>query len=105
MHATAKPIALVGDLLLDSSARGELVIDPFSGAGTTLIAAQKTGRRARVMDLDPRYVDVAVRRYEQVFGRAPRLRGTRQTIHELEAERASQSGRQSGRTRGSRRPA
>jgi hypothetical protein len=105
LHATAKPIALVGDLLLDSSARGELVIDPFSGSGTTLIAAQKTGRRARVMDLDPRYVDVAVRRYEQVFGRAPRLRGTRQTIHELEAERASQSGRQSGRTRGSRRPA
>lgn len=105
LHATAKPIALVGDLLLDSSARGDLVVDPFSGSGTTLIAAQKTGRRARVMDLDPRYVDVAVRRYEQVFGRAPRLRGTGQTIHELEAERASQSGRQSGRTRGSRRPA
>lgn len=105
LHATAKPIALVGDLLLDSSARGEFVVDPFSGSGTTLIAAQKTGRRARVMDLDPRYVDVAVRRYEQVFGRAPRLRGTGQTIHELEAERASQSGGQSGRTRGSRRPA
>lgn len=105
LHATSKPIALVADILLDASTRGELVVDPFSGSGTTLIAAQKTGRRARVMDLDPRYVDVAVRRYEQVFGSAPRLRGTGQTIHELEAERASQSGGQSGRTRGSRRPA
>ena len=92
LHATAKPIALVADLLLDCSGKGEWVADPFSGSGTTLIAAQKTGRRARVMDLDPRYVDVAVRRYEQVFGRSPRLRGTGETIQELEAERAGARG-------------
>ena len=88
LHASPKPIALVGDLLLDCSKKGDWVADPFSGSGTTLIAAQKTGRRARVMDLDPRYVDVAVRRYEQIFGRAPRLKGTGETLEELEATRA-----------------
>ena len=65
LHPTVKPVAMVADALKDVSGRGEIVLDPFSGSGTTLIAAQKTGRRARVMELDPIYVDRAVRRWQQ----------------------------------------
>jgi DNA modification methylase len=65
LHPTVKPVAMVADALRDVSGRGEIVLDPFSGSGTTLIAAQKTGRRARVMELDPIYVDRAVRRWQQ----------------------------------------
>jgi DNA modification methylase len=82
-HPTPKPIALVMDILLDCTKRGDVVLDPFSGSGTTLIAAQRTGRRARVLDLDPRYVDVALRRYEEIFGHAARLRGSGFTLADL----------------------
>lgn len=85
LHPTVKPLALVQDVLLDCTARGETVLDPFSGSGTTLIAAERTGRKARVIELDPRYVDVAVRRYQDVIGRAPRLAGTGQTLDDLAA--------------------
>ena len=56
---------MLEDALLDISNRGDIVIDPFLGSGSTLIAAHKTGRRARVMELDPIYVDRAVRRWQQ----------------------------------------
>ena len=65
LHPTVKPVAMVADALKDVSGRGEIVLDPFSGSGTTLIAAHKTGRRARVMELDSIYVDRAVRRWQQ----------------------------------------
>jgi DNA modification methylase len=68
MHPTVKPVALVADAIRDASNRGDLVLDAFSGSGTTLIAAEKTGRVARVIELDPQYVDVAIRRFEALTG-------------------------------------
>jgi DNA modification methylase len=65
LHPTVKPVTLVADALMDCTSRKDLVLDPFGGSGTTIIAAERTGRRARVMELDPRYVDVAVRRWQR----------------------------------------
>ena len=69
MHPTVKPVVMVTDAIKDCSKRGSLVLDPFCGSGTILIAAEKTGRRARAIELDPRYVDVAIRRWEQYTGK------------------------------------
>src|SRR5262245_23595535 len=68
-HPTVKPIALVADAIKDCTQRDQIVIDTFSGSGTTLLAAERVGRKARVMDLDPRYVDVAIRRWQAFTGR------------------------------------
>lgn len=69
LHPTPKPVALVADAIRDVSNRGDLVLDAFSGSGTTIIAAARTGRRARVIELDPLYVDVAIRRWEGWSGK------------------------------------
>lgn len=68
LHPTVKPVALVADAILDASERGEIVLDPFLGSGTTIIAAEKTGRRGYGIELDPRYVDTAVRRWQRLTG-------------------------------------
>jgi DNA modification methylase len=68
LHPTVKPVALVADVLLDASRRHGLVLDPFGGSGTTLIAAEKTGRHAALLELDPLYVDVTVRRWQRLTG-------------------------------------
>ena len=73
LHPTVKPTALVADAIQDVTRRGELVLDIFLGSGTTLIAAERTGRRCRGIDIDPAYVDVAVDRWTAMTGRAPRL--------------------------------
>lgn len=64
LHPTVKPVTLVADALIDCSKPNDVVLDPFGGSGTTIIAAERTGRRARVIEMDPRYVDVAIRRWE-----------------------------------------
>lgn len=69
MHPTVKPWAMVKDALLDSSTKGELVLDLFGGSGSTLIAAEKCGRRCRMMELTPKYADVIIRRWQTVSGR------------------------------------
>lgn len=69
MHPTVKPTALVADAICDCSGRGHIVLDPFAGSGTTLIASERTGRVARVMELDPRYCDVIIRRWEALTGK------------------------------------
>ncbi|WP_159456631.1 DNA-methyltransferase [Altererythrobacter xiamenensis] len=68
-HPTPKPVEMVRDALLDVSNRGGIVLDPFMGSGTTIIAAEQCGRVARGIELDPAYVDVAVRRWEELIGR------------------------------------
>ena len=68
LHPTVKPVALVADAIKDCSKRRGIVLDPFAGSGTVFIAAQKTTRRAYAMELDPRYVDTAVRRWEAYTG-------------------------------------
>jgi DNA modification methylase len=67
-HPTCKPVRLVADALLDCSARGDLVLDTFLGSGTTLIAAERTGRICRGAELDPLYVDTAIRRWQRHTG-------------------------------------
>ena len=64
LHPTVKPVAMIADAIKDVSERGGLVLDCFGGSGSTLIAAQKTGRRARVIELDPVYVDTIIRRWQ-----------------------------------------
>jgi DNA modification methylase len=70
MHPTVKPVGMVADAIHDCSDRGDLVLDPFAGAGTTILAAERTGRRCAAMELDPAYVDVALRRCRNAFGAA-----------------------------------
>jgi len=84
MHPTVKPLALVADAIKDCSKQNGLVLDPFSGSGTTLIAAEKTGRRARVIELDPIYCDVAVRRWQNFTGKKAYLGDTDLTFENIE---------------------
>jgi len=72
MHPTVKPVALVADAIRDASKRGGLVLDPFAGSGTALIAAEKTGRRAAVLELEPRYVDLVIARWQALTGERAR---------------------------------
>ena len=66
MHPTVKPVALVADAIKDCTRRGDIVLDAFAGSGTTIMAAEKTGRVARAIELDPRYVDVAIKRWDRL---------------------------------------
>jgi len=68
MHPTVKPVALVADAIKDCSERGNIVFDCFGGSGTTLIAAERTGRRGYLMEMEPKYVDVAIERYRLITG-------------------------------------
>jgi DNA modification methylase len=68
VHPTVKPVALVADAILDCSKRGGLVLDAFAGSGTSLIAAEKTGRRGYGLEIDPYYVDTIIRRFDEVYG-------------------------------------
>jgi DNA modification methylase len=68
MHPTVKPVQMIADAILDCSARGDILLDPFLGSGTSLIAAERTGRVLRGIELDPRYVDVAIRRWQRHTG-------------------------------------
>jgi DNA modification methylase len=67
-HPTVKPVMLVADAIKDCTRRHDIVLDTFSGAGTTLMAAERVGRRAYVMEIDPLYVDVTVRRWQAFTG-------------------------------------
>jgi len=79
LHPTVKPVALVADAILDCSARGDLILDSFLGSGSTLIAAERTGRVCYGLELDPRYVDVAIRRWQRHSGQ--------QAVHALRGKR------------------
>lgn len=83
MHPTVKPTALVADAVKDCTRRGDIVLDGFAGSGTTLIAAEKTGRIGCGLELDPRYVDVAVRRWERLTGKKAVHAETRLVMDEL----------------------
>ena len=68
LHPTVKPVAMIADAIRDCSNRGGLILDPFGGAGTTLIAAERTGRRARVIELNPIFVDLSIERWQRLTG-------------------------------------
>jgi DNA modification methylase len=85
MHPTVKPVGLVSDAIKDCSRRGGLVLDPFCGSGTVLIASERTGRKARALEIDPTYVDVAVRRWQTYTGK-PAVHARDSETFELVAE-------------------
>jgi DNA modification methylase len=91
MHPTVKPVRMVADAILDCSRRGDIVLDGFAGSGTTLLAAERTGRVGYGLEIDPRYVDAALRRLEEHAGLEAVLAATGQTFAEVAAERASES--------------
>lgn len=88
-HPTSKPVAMLADILLDSSAPGEMVLDPFGGSGSTLIAAEKVDRVACLVELDPKYADVIIRRFERLAGVAAVHVESGRTFAELQAERCT----------------
>jgi DNA modification methylase len=87
LHPTVKPIALIADLIRDCSKRNGIIFDPFGGSGTTILAAERTGRIARAVELDPIYVDVAIARWEKMTGVPARDCATGQTFYELKTSR------------------
>jgi len=86
LHPTVKPVNLVADAILDSTARGEVVLDPFLGSGTTVIAAERTGRICYGIELEPHYVDTIVRRWQAFTGQNAVLESTGRIFAEIEEE-------------------
>ncbi len=91
MHPTVKPVVLVADAIKDCSRRRQIILDPFAGSGTTVIAAEKTGRRARVLELDPLYCDTIIRRWQNVTGKRARHVDTGQTFEVIEEQRVAEA--------------
>jgi DNA modification methylase len=91
MHPTVKPVVLVADAIKDCSRRKDIVFDPFVGSGTTIIAAEKTGRIARGVEIDPGYVDVAIRRWQTISGGTATLAVTGHSFAELSQERMEEA--------------
>ena len=89
-HPTVKPTKMLEDALLDLTKRGDIVIDPFLGSGSTLIGAEQTGRLCRGVELDPLYVDVIIRRFETETSRSAILAETGQTFRELAMRRKAE---------------
>src|SRR5262249_50837669 len=87
LHPTVKPVALVADAIMDCSVRGDIVLDPFLGSGTTVIAAQRTGRRCYGIEIDPIYVDTIVRRWQEFTRDTARHATSGKTFDELKAAR------------------
>ena len=86
LHPTVKPVALVADAILDCTERGGIVLDTFLGSGTTLIAAERTGRRCCGMELDPGYVDTTIRRWQALTGGSARHAASGSSFDELARE-------------------
>jgi DNA modification methylase len=96
MHPTVKPVALIADAIKDCSRRGETELDPFGGSGSTLIAAEKTGRYARLVEFDPIYCDRIVRRYEALTGKQGMLAGTSFSFEVIAEQRVAGSHSKAG---------
>ncbi len=95
MHPTVKPVALVADAMRDCSRRGDIVLDPFLGSGTTILAAERVGRRGYGLEIDPLYVDATIRRWQQYTKRDATLQATGQSFDEVAEARASTPRRRS----------
>ncbi len=91
-HPTVKPVALVADAMRDCTRRRDIVLDTFSGSGTVIMAAERIGRRAHAMDIEPRYVDIAIRRWQAFTGKDAVDSESGCTFDQLETEAASAAG-------------
>ncbi len=92
-HPTTKSSAMIGDAIKDVTKRGDLILDGFAGSGTTILAAQKTGRRCRAIEIDPGYVDVAIRRWQAYTGEKAIDAESGATFDELAASRTAEPAR------------
>jgi DNA modification methylase len=92
LHPTVKPIAMVADAILDCSARGEIVLDAFLGSGTTLMAAERVGRICCGIEIDPIYIDVAIRRWQKYTGDTATHSASGKRFDEIAAEREVSNG-------------
>lgn len=92
MHPTVKPLALVSDAILDCSKRGGIILDVFAGSGTTLIAAEKTGRCGYGIEIDPHYADTIIRRFAEVCGLQAIHAETESTFDEVSVRRLGLEG-------------
>ena len=88
LHPTVKPVRLVADALLDCTARGDIVLDPFLGSATTLLAAERVGRVCRGLEIDPLYADTAIRRWQAHTGDEARHADSGRSFDEIAAEAA-----------------
>src|SRR5881275_2490721 len=86
LHPTVKPVAMVADAILDCSARGDIVLDGFLGSGTTVIAAERAGRRCCGLELDPAYVDTAISRWQALTGGKARHAASGRSFDDLAGE-------------------
>ena len=103
MHPTCKPVDLVADAIMDCSKRSDIVLDPFGGSGSTLIACQKTARSARLIEIDPLYCDVIVRRWQEFTGEEAVHRVSGLSFQETSENHKASSVRK-GKTNGKTRP-
>jgi DNA modification methylase len=104
LHATPKPVAMLVDAILDCSNPGDLVLDLFGGSGSTLIAAQRAHRRARLIEISPTYVDTIVRRWEQFTGEQAVLVDSNQTFAEVTRHRVELGDASTRMSRGQQDP-
>ena len=89
LHPTMKPVELIERAILNSSKSRDTVLDPFAGSGSTLIACEKTGRQARLIELDPKYCDVIIRRFEEFSGKRALLESDGRSFDEIAMERGA----------------
>ncbi|MEL7136237.1 MAG: DNA methyltransferase [Pseudomonadota bacterium] len=87
LHPTVKPVGMMADAIMDVTARGEWVLDPFAGSGSTLLAAEQTGRKAACIELDPKYIDVIIRRFQDSTGQPAKHSVWEQSFDEIEKEK------------------
>lgn len=90
-HSTVKPLALIADAIIDASHKGDIILDGFGGSGTAIMAAEQTGRRARLIELDPQYCDVTLRRFLSKTGIMPVLCDSGRSFAEVAAARAREA--------------
>jgi DNA modification methylase len=91
MHPTVKPVALIADVIKDASRRSNLVLDPFAGSGSTIIAAEKTGRQARALEIDPHYVDLIIQRWQSYTGTPALLDTTTTSFEDIAEQRQAEA--------------
>jgi DNA modification methylase len=91
LHPTMKPVELIERALVNSSKGGDVVMDLFAGSGSTMIACERRGRKARLLEIDPKYADVIVRRYQEYTGKTALLEGDNRTFDEVARDRAKEA--------------
>jgi DNA modification methylase len=91
IHPTAKPVELIERALINSSKAGDIVADLFGGSGSTLIACERRNRQSRLMEIDPKYADCIVRRYQEYTGKQAVLEGDGRTFDEIARERQKEA--------------